>query len=150
MGHYVRTFNETFDFDGDTITVTLKQLKRIDAMELLPAMRGMQGMDLSNPETMTKERMDCSNEFVTKAAEIVKRGDYIVKIRGMLVDGKEVDAGDELFSELLEDFYFTGFVSKIAGLLVKHSSISKEEEKKLDRPSAESGAVSVDPELDHA
>ena len=141
MGNYVRDFTETFDFDGDSITVTLKQLKRIDAMELLPAMAGMVGIDPDKPETLTQDRIAKGNAFVETAAKIIKEGEYIVQLAGMTMEGRPVAAGSEELGFVLSDFYFTGFVSTVAGLLIKHSSISKAVEKKLD---VQSGITEVE------
>lgn len=130
MGNYVRNFTETFDFDGDSITVTLKQLKRVDAMKLIPIMAGMQGMNPEKPETMTDDKIAKSNEYVNVAASIIKEGGYIANLQGMTVQNVPVTIDSELFNDIFDDFYFTGFVATIATLLIKHGSISKPEEKK--------------------
>ena len=144
MSKFVRTFKETFDFDGDTITVTLKQLKRVHAMELMPIMAGMKGMDPKKPETMTKENMDKSNSFVDVAAKVIEEGEYIVKITGMTIEDEPVTAKGELMDLVLSDFYFTGFVSTIATLLLRKSSITKAEEKKSEEQSSVSSEESAE------
>jgi hypothetical protein len=142
MSNFVRNFKETFDFDGDTITVTLKQLRRVDAMELMPIMAGMKGMDPEKPETLTKENIDKSNKFVDTAARIIEEGKYITSMQGLTIEGEQVHADSESLKEVLSDFYFTGLVSTIATLLLRNSSIAKSVEKKSDAPSSTPSAVS--------
>lgn len=130
MGNYVKNFTETFDFDGDTITVTLKQLSRTDAMELMPAMAAMKGMDAKN---MTKEDIENSNSFVEVAANILKEGKYIKSISGFIREGNPVHADSENMEDVYKDFYFTSFITSIAMLLIKHGSMTKGLEKKLGK-----------------
>lgn len=129
MGNYVKNFTETFDFDGDKITIVLKQLTRMDAMELMPAMANMQGMDVKH---MTKDDMDNSNKFVEVAASILKDGGYIVSLSGLFIEGRTVSVDSDDMDLVYKDFYFTSFITSVAMFLIKHGSMSKATEKKSE------------------
>lgn len=136
MGNFVKDFTETFDFDDDTITVTLGQLKRIDAMEMLPYAGFMAAAAKLKPGESSKEVNEQGAEFVEIASRIIKNGKYIKNISGMTIGGTPVAVTDGNTMECIyEDFYFVGFISVIAGMLLAHGAISKVDEKKSGKPS---------------
>ena len=147
MGNYVRNNKETLEFDGDTITVSLKQIKRIHALELFPMLAKMgeqfnKGAVTANME-MTSENIKPASELVNYVAEIIMEEGYIGSIRGMFIEGIEVDVKDPaVLKEILSNFYFFGFVMQIVTLLMKNCSFGKEVEKKLSSTSTEESMAS--------
>ena len=146
MSSYVKNFIETFNFDGDTVTVTLKQLKRVHAVELLPFVKvmgkiavaskaGEEGGAQQMLDALSEEVINKSQEFTGTAAKIIKEGEYVVNMDGLTIEGREVKPNTPDFETVLSDFYFTAVVATIAGLLIKNSSMVKEDEKKLEEQS---------------
>ena len=138
MGNYAKNFSETFDFDGDTITIFSKPLSRVDAMELIPAMADMKGMDAHN---MSPSDIDSSNKFVSIASRIIKEGGYISAIKGMFISDVEVAPDTDNMEIVFKDFYFTGFIMLVAMSLIRNSSIGKDTEKKSGEQSKDTDAV---------
>ena len=140
MSNYIKDFTETFNYAGDTITMTLRQIKRGHALELVPLLNNLvkakSKINEKDDEDQNEQQValvNASNKFTECAARIIKDGKYVKNITGLTIDGVEVKPDSELFNDtVLEDFYFTGLVGMIASTLVSKSTMQDVDEKKLE------------------
>ena len=120
MSNYTSTYTATYEFDGDTVQVKSKRLKRKDALKLAPYMN----VDDDGNVAMNLEK---SIEFIDKSADVLKKN--VVEFTGLVdADGEPIALGDILSDD--GDTYFMPLVSDIIGGLIEHSFLKGDTEKK--------------------
>lgn len=123
MGNFTKTFTTTIPFDGDQITVTMRRLKREDALKLGPYMN--YGDDGNLKMTFTDQL-----QFVAVGAEILKAN--ITEFSGMTIEGQEVKKDSQEYNELFEESYFMPLISGLFTALMGASFMDNEEVGKSD------------------
>lgn len=120
MSKYTPSIKHTIKFDGDTVTMTLKRLKRQDMVKLNPV--------------MVKVKPDMSEDDAILVADELR-----IVIPGNVEDftGLKDEEGNEIpLDTALEEYYFSPLMQQIAWKLVEIStpeSIRKEMERKKSK-----------------
>ena len=124
MSKFTKSITRSYQFDGDTVTVTMQRMKRKHAMKLLPF--------ISEPDESGNVKMTFQDqmEMLDVAAEFLPK--YVNKIGGM-----RGEAGEELTTEaavelISEESYFMGLVGEIVGDWTEASFMFEADEKKSD------------------
>lgn len=122
MGNFTREFTTLYHFDGDTISVTMRRLKRPEAMALAPF------IDLESGEISFEDSM----QMMDKVSELLPN--VIVEFSGLIVEGEEViySQGDDQkkLSFLFEEMYFMDLLTRIMTELINSSFLSEDDKKK--------------------
>lgn len=112
MSSYVRSFTETFEFDGDNVEVTFKPLRKEHMLTIMPL--------LGDSEMSESE----------KGAVIYREGckilpEYVASMKGLIDgSGEVVD-----ISEVCEMSYFSNLVVPMFAKLIEKGSTSADEKK---------------------
>lgn len=132
MSQFTKHVKGTFEFDGDTVNVVLRRLKRKDAMKLLPYM--------GEPDAEGKFVMAFNDqmEMMNVATDLLKDSDYIFEMSGLTIEGREVVktgnniANPEDWDDLFENAYFMPLLSDIMSHLMDESFIKEGDAKKSE------------------
>jgi len=124
MSKFTKQISKTYDFQGDTVRVKMKRLKRKDAIKLAPLM--------SEPDKDGNVKMSLydSMEFVGVANEVLLN--CVTSFSGLLNEEEEPIFKEEIFGEESE-VYFMELTSQIMGDLMEASFASGDKEKKSKR-----------------
>lgn len=146
MGNFRKLITCTTAFDGDTIKVDLKKLKRKDAVRLIPMM--------GTPDDEGNFKVDDlaeQMELMDAMSDILSNHKYIVNFSGLFVTDENPETGEErtrelvmkqgkltddknsdLLESLLEDAYFMPLLSDIVSTLMDKSFMKNDEVKKSE------------------
>lgn len=127
MGNFTKDFTKVYEFDGDTVSVTMSRLLRKDAMKLTPYVH-------TDENGNTVMSMDDQMEMLNLVTELFPI--YITKLSGLVVEGEELIIEDRksnnelLYGLFLEQVYFLNLHSMIVADLMSESFVSSDDEKK--------------------
>lgn len=128
MGNFTKVIETSFEFDGDTISVTMNRLKRKDALSIAPFLK-------QDDETgETKMSFEDNLKFMDVAAELLPK--YLKRMGGLFIEGEELTikefepSNKELADNFIGDVYFIEIISEIIGFLISESFLSDDESKK--------------------
>ena len=127
MSGFTPSVNFTLEFDGDTIDVTCKRLKRKDMIKLSPYINVDEdgGVKMSFESQM--KMFDVMSNLLPE---------YIIKFDGLTQsDGSKID-----IKGALAESYFNSLTGDLISNLMRISSLSEEESKNSDVQLAESSA----------
>lgn len=136
MSQFTPETGFSIKFDGDTVSGSMKRLKRGDFLKLYPDMDGMAAVDAGGKTARVSIR--ASVETLDRAAELLPG--YVTEFKGLRIGGVEVGA-DGFFKEFAGLSFFSSLVSGLLGHLMNTSYLLEDEEKKSGSPS---GSTSQD------
>lgn len=127
MSKFTPTFSDTFEFDGDTITVVMHRLKRKHALKLAPHIKyDEQGeVSLSLSENL---------ELLDMAVPIIK--EHLKDLSGLTIEGEELVVegskpnNSALYEMVLEETYFITLLGELLSTLMEHSFVGEDKAKK--------------------
>lgn len=124
MSKFTKSITRTYDFEDDTVTVTMNRLKRKHALKLIP--------HIGEPDEDGRVVMnlDESMEFMDLAAGMLTQ--YITSMVGLVDDEGAQISVDDAFGEEAES-YFIQLASDIMSDLMEASFIKPKDEKKSDK-----------------
>lgn len=118
MGNFTRTFSKTIEFDGDTISYTMKRLKRKKALDLAPYMT-------YDDDGNLKMTFEDQLKFVEVGATLL--GDHLTEFSGLVVEGQEVQLNSTEFKEIFEEAYFMPLISELFNDLMSESFMDNDD-----------------------
>lgn len=133
MSKFTKQINKTYEFDGDKVTITMKRLKRKDAIKLAPYM--------VEPDKDGKVSMKFEDSllFVDKACEVLST--HVTTMTGLFDSDSEVITKEEVFGDGTET-YFMSLISEVIGDLME-ASFTGFDEKKSGKPQQDTSTESV-------
>lgn len=133
MSKFTKSITRTYQFDGDTVVVTMARLKRKDALRLAP--------HISDPDEDGNVKMSFgdSMEFVEVSSDVLLG--YVSSFSGLVDDqGTPITIEDVCGED--SEVYFMGLISDMMGDLMKASFIGEDKAKKSGAKPAETSKVS--------
>lgn len=129
MSKFTKQIKKTYEFEGDTIQVSMKRLKRKDAIKLAPFISS------GDEDGKVSMSFEDSLVFADKSSSILNK--YVTDFTGL----KEEDGTPLEVSDIFGDdgeVYFIGLISEMMADLMEASFVGdSEKEKKLDVPQAD-------------
>ena len=113
MSKFTKSLVETFDFDGDKVTITFKRLKRKHLIALSPHMT-------TSGDIEFKDQV----KFMDAAAEVLP--DIIESMTGLV----DADGNALTVEEMVDEMYFVPLVSDLMGKVMEQSFVKDEQVKK--------------------
>lgn len=139
MSNYIKTIRASVEFDGDTIELSMRPLKRVEFTEIQPLFKvsgdnvevecGM-GEFLSIIQPMVVEAIQTFSGLFIEGEEVIVS----------LTNGEKVYKNEALFNEVFNSAYFFELIPMIfSELVLKSIAIKdKQDEKKLEEMPSES------------
>ena len=110
MSNFTPLVSKTYEFEGDTVRVEFKRLKRKHMLNAIPALKRLQESDGDEAQ------LEKVNEFVNEIIDVIP--EYIEVFDGLLDN-----QGQPITIEtVIDDFYFLKLASQISMDMVKESS----------------------------
>jgi len=131
MSKFTPTFSTSFDFDGDTISVTMNRLKRKHALKLAPYIKyddkGEVSLSLEENLTLLDVAIPIIQGHVKSMSGLTIGGDE--GERNLIVDnGKPND--EELYNMIFDETYFISFLGELLSALMENSFVGDDTAKK--------------------
>lgn len=142
MSNYIRNIRTSVEFDGDTIELMLRPLKRVEFTELQPLFKTQGGevvVECSMTEFLGTVQPIITDCIQTFSGLFIEGEEVIVTLQ----DGKPVPKNKELFDEIFEASYFLELIPLIFTELVLGSVMGREKdvEKKSGETHSESSTA---------
>lgn len=115
MGRFTPTFEHTEEFDGDTIKLRLRRLKRAQMQVLAPHMKTDDAGETKMSFADTLALLEAAEKVLPEAVE---------SMSGLLIDGREV-----AISDIVEETYFMPLLGNLLRTLFEASTVQGQEEK---------------------
>lgn len=146
MSQFTKHVKGTLTFDGDTVEVTMRRLRRKDAMKLVPYM--------GEPDEDGNFVMQFSDQMqmMDVAADLLQKSDYVFELSGLNLNGHELKktgenvSNQEDWDDMFENAYFMPLLSDMMSFLMSESFVKEETVKKSgEQPVDTSRGLTVTP-----
>jgi hypothetical protein len=114
MSNFTPLVTKEYEFEGDTVTVTFRRLKRKHMLQALPAMNRLSELDVN--ETEINNKTELVNDFIGSIIDAIP--EYVETFSG-LADSEGNPIGIET---VINDFYFLKLATFISMDMVKSST----------------------------
>lgn len=131
---FIKEFTVTKEFEDEPYKVTMKRMKRKDALKLTPFM--------SEPD----ENGEVKLSFQDKMDMLDVAADMLPKyITGIEYNGEIHDSKSELATNIIEEAYFMALAGELIGELVDHSFTKDKTKIKKPQPSTSAESETTSP-----
>lgn len=125
MAGYTRLVKDSFEFEGDTVEVVFRRLKRTEYMQLAPFVE----MTKSGGADMTFESVNQMYDIIDEIIPAV-----VKEFKGLVIDGETLiyvsskeDESHEIFNEIITEAYFSVLIQSLLGSIMNHSMPKNDE-----------------------